>query len=169
VIARDVFKFLGRRGWKKRLRDLTTEDMAQQYAGLMDDLFVDLIRSCDVKKADLDLLEQVGRLFLLVQQLKLDWEDGHIAHVEDALGWRRPKKWHRDAARKKATHFAKVVLKVEQLRACGFKTPGVFAKVAEEFPVSESQVGKWYYEFRNSDWSVIEQELRAIPAKTRRT
>lgn len=78
------------------------------------------------------------------------WRGGEVRHLEEALGWERPKKWDQAAERRRSSHRAAVYTAVVQAMEKGAKTPTVFADVHDSgaFPeeISASIIKKLYYE-----------------------
>jgi hypothetical protein len=78
------------------------------------------------------------------------WQYGEILYADDALGWRRPPRWNRKAAQRRARYKHLAAKLVREALAAGAVTPDVFQDVRDSgrFPptVSASQIRDWYYE-----------------------
>lgn len=83
--------------------------------------------------------------------IERDWRAGEIRHVDEGLGWKRPRKWDQAAARRRHRLQWTVYNDVGRALERGAITPDVFEDVAdlrrkEERRLSPSQVQKWFYE-----------------------
>jgi hypothetical protein len=91
--------------------------------------------------------EQIGRDLL---DMGYQWRAGEVRHLEEALGWKRPKNWRQATEQRRSRHRSGVYVAVTRAMEEGARTPDVFRTVYEtgKFPeeLSVSIIKQLYYE-----------------------
>lgn len=93
-------------------------------------------------------MKKVWRAALLAfARLEVDWKSGEILHVEEGLGWKRPRNWQRPAAQKESRYrFSAWLLVCEILKTRNVTKTRAFAEAARHIPVSASTIRDWFYD-----------------------
>jgi hypothetical protein len=115
---------------------------------------LELLASRDASRLQRWVPGAARRLAAMLREIRQQWEDGTVKTVDEYLGWRRPRKWDRLAARRRARYKFRAYTEVVNKINAGKNKLEAFSEVAKmrKFPVSAQTVRDWYYELESELW-----------------